>query len=233
MINEGGVTWPALWHELFRRQPSAALGLNYDPSHLVWQMMNHVAPLREFAGRIYHVHAKDVRIDRQRLNDVGILATPLEYHRPKLPGLGEIDWGRFCGELGDTGYSGPVCIEVEDRAYEATLASRHAALRQSGNYLRNFISDIRSKCWVRRSASRAAVSLDLAQLEIDLESEGLLAAFKAKYHAVFHKDWDTEKAKIAFALSQASRVMSEMEPATYRLDLPVLQRPRRAKEDAR
>ena len=132
---------PALWRELFRRQPSAALGLNYDPSHLVWQMMDHVAPLREFADRIYHVHAKDVRIDRQRLNDVGILAAPLEYHHPKLPGLGEIDWGRFCGELGDTGYSGPVCIEVEDRAYEATLAGRHAALRQSGNYLRNFISD--------------------------------------------------------------------------------------------
>lgn len=130
---------PRNWRELFRRQPSRALGLNYDPSHLVWQMMDYIAPLREFADRIYHVHAKDVRIDRHKLDDVGILATPLEYHCPKLPGLGDIDWGRFFSVLGDVGYRGPVCVEVEDRAYEATLATRHAALRQSGDFLRNYI----------------------------------------------------------------------------------------------
>jgi len=132
-------TSPKLWRELFRRQPSRALGLNYDPSHLVWQMMDHVAPLREFADRICHVHAKDVRIDRHKLDDVGILATPLEYHCPKLPGLGEIDWGRFLSVLGDVGYRGPVCIEVEDRAYEASLATRQAALHQSGAFLKNFL----------------------------------------------------------------------------------------------
>jgi sugar phosphate isomerase/epimerase len=130
---------PRMWRELFRRQPSPALGLNYDPSHLVWQMMDYIAPLREFADRIYHVHAKDVRVDRARLNDVGILATPLEYHSPKLPGLGEIDWGHFCGVLGDVGYRGPVCIEVEDRACEESLATRQTALRQSGAFLRNFL----------------------------------------------------------------------------------------------
>lgn len=132
-------TSPRNWRELFRRQPSRALGLNYDPSHLVWQMMDPVAPLREFAERIYHVHAKDVRIDRHKLDDVGIMATPLEFHCPKLPGLGEIDWGRFLSVLGDVGYRGPVCIEVEDRAYEATLETRKAALRQSGGFLRNFL----------------------------------------------------------------------------------------------
>lgn len=132
-------TSPKLWRELFRRQPSRALGLNYDPSHLVWQMMDYLEPLREFADRIYHVHAKDVRVDRHKLNDVGILATPLEYHCPKLPGLGEIAWGRFFSVLGDVGYRGPVCIEVEDRAYEASLETRQAALRQSGRFLRSFI----------------------------------------------------------------------------------------------
>jgi sugar phosphate isomerase/epimerase len=80
-----------------------------------------------------------VRIERHKLDDVGILATPLEYHCPKLPGLGEIDWGRFCSVLGDAGYRGPVCIEVEDRACEATLESRQAALRQSRTFLRNFL----------------------------------------------------------------------------------------------
>ncbi len=130
---------PRNWREMFRRIPSRALGLNYDPSHLVWQQIDPVAPLREFADRIYHVHAKDVRVDRHRLNDVGILAAPLEYHCPKLPGLGDIDWGRFLSVLGDVGYSGPVCVEVEDRAYEATLETRKAALRQSGLFLRNYL----------------------------------------------------------------------------------------------
>ena len=86
--------------------------------------MDYLKPLREFAGRIFHVHAKDVRIDRERLDDVGILATPLEYHSPKLPGLGEVDWGRFFSVLADAGYDGPVCVEVEDRAYEGSLARR-------------------------------------------------------------------------------------------------------------
>jgi len=130
---------PAIWRRMFREIPSRRFGLNYDPSHLVWQQMDPIGPLREFARRIFHVHAKDVRIDRERLNDVGILATPLEYHCPKLPGLGEIDWGRFFSVLGDVGYTGPVCIEVEDRAYEKSLATRQAALIQSAGFLRNFL----------------------------------------------------------------------------------------------
>ena len=135
-------TSPAIWRQMFGELPSDHFGLNYDPSHLVWQRMDYLKPLREFAGRIFHVHAKDVRIDGERLDDVGILATPLEYHRPKLPGLGAIDWGRFLSVLGDTGYDGPVCIEVEDRAYEQTLATRKAALRQSGAFLRNYLTDV-------------------------------------------------------------------------------------------
>ncbi len=124
---------------MFHDLDSRAIGLNFDPSHLVWQQMDYLSPLREFADRLYHVHAKDVRVDRHRLNDVGILATPLEYHSPKLPGLGDVDWGQFFSVLGDVGYQGPVCVEVEDRAFEDTLASRHAALRQSHTFLRNFI----------------------------------------------------------------------------------------------
>jgi sugar phosphate isomerase/epimerase len=131
---------PAVWRRMFAEIPSRAFGLNYDPSHLVWQQMDHIRPLREFADRLVHVHAKDVRVDRDRLDDVGILATPLEYHRPKLPGLGDVDWGRFFSVLGDVGYDGPVCVEVEDRAYEHSLDGRKAALRQSLAFLRNYIS---------------------------------------------------------------------------------------------
>lgn len=130
---------PAVWRRMFEAIPSPNFGLNYDPSHLVWQQMDYIRPLREFAARIFHVHAKDVRVDREKLDDVGILATPLQYHCPKLPGLGEIDWGRFFSVLGDSGYAGPVCIEVEDRAFESSQERRLAALRQSGAYLRKFV----------------------------------------------------------------------------------------------
>lgn len=130
---------PVIWRRMFADIPSPNFGLNYDPSHLVWQRMDYIKPLWEFQERIFHVHAKDARLDQERLNEVGILATPLQYHTPKLPGLGDIQWGRFLSVLGDTGYRGPVCIEVEDRIYEGSLASRQAALSQSARYLRQFM----------------------------------------------------------------------------------------------
>ena len=130
---------PAIWRRMFAEIPSEAFGLNYDPSHMIWQHMNYLRPLRAFADRLVHVHAKDVRLDQDRLNEVGIMATPNEYHTPKLPGLGDVDWGRFFSVLTDVGYTGPVCVEVEDRAYEGSLEARKAALRQSAVYLRQFI----------------------------------------------------------------------------------------------
>jgi sugar phosphate isomerase/epimerase len=133
-------TSPAIWRRMFEDIPSPSFGLNFDPSHFVWQQMDYLKPLREFKDRLFHVHAKDVRIDRDRLDNVGILATPNEYHVPKLPGLGEVDWGRFFSVLGDVGYDGPVCVEVEDRAFEGSLQLRQAALHQSATYLRNFVA---------------------------------------------------------------------------------------------
>jgi len=130
---------PAIWRRMFQEIPSSNFGLNYDPSHLVWQQMDYVAPLREFASRLFHVHAKDARVDRHKLDDVGILAHPLQYHTPKLPGLGDVDWGAFFSTLTDVGYDGPVCVEVEDRAYEGSLEARKLALRQAARYLRQFV----------------------------------------------------------------------------------------------
>jgi sugar phosphate isomerase/epimerase len=130
---------PSVWRKMFADIPSENFGLNYDPSHLVWQFMDHVAPLWEFSEKLLQIHAKDVRIDRHRLNDVGITATPLEFHRPKLPGLGEIDWGRFFSVLRDVDYQGHVVVEVEDRAYEHSLDGRKAALRQSLRFLKSFV----------------------------------------------------------------------------------------------
>ena len=133
-------TSPAIWRRMFADIPSDHFGLNYDPSHLVWQQMDPIKPLREFRDKLFHIHAKDVRVDRDRLNDVGILAAPLLYHTPKLPGLGDVNWGQFFSILSDCGYHGPVCVEVEDRAFEASLALRQNSLRQSHDFLRNFIA---------------------------------------------------------------------------------------------
>jgi sugar phosphate isomerase/epimerase len=132
-------TSPALWERLFHDLGSDALGLNYDPSHMVWQMMDYLKPIRDFASRLFHIHAKDVRLDREKLDQVGILAHPSTYHTPKLPGMGDIDWGKFFSVLTDTFYRGAVCVEVEDRAYETSLEDRIRSLQQSHTYLRNFI----------------------------------------------------------------------------------------------
>ena len=133
---------PAIWRRMFAEIASPSFGLNYDPSHLVWQQMDYIRPLDEFAARIFHVHLKDALVDRQRLDEVGILATPLEYHTPKLPGRGAIDWPRFLAALGKTGYAGPVCIEVEDRDYEGSLEARQRAVHESGQFLRKCLDGV-------------------------------------------------------------------------------------------
>ncbi len=130
---------PAIWRRMFEEIPSDNFGLNYDPSHMIWQHMDYLKPMRDFTDKLFHIHAKDVRIDKHRLDEVGIMATPLEFHVPKLPGLGDVDWGKFFSVLTDVGYDGPVCIEVEDRAYEGSLESRKASIIQSGRYLKQFM----------------------------------------------------------------------------------------------
>jgi sugar phosphate isomerase/epimerase len=130
---------PKIWRSMFEEISSKNFGLNYDPSHLVWMQMDYLTPIRDFADRFHHVHAKDVRVDQHRLDEVGILAHPLEYHTPKLPGLGEVNWGKFFSYLTESGYDGPVCVEVEDRAYEGAIERRKAALRQSAQYLRQYL----------------------------------------------------------------------------------------------
>jgi sugar phosphate isomerase/epimerase len=130
---------PKIWQRLFADLESDRIGLNYDPSHMVWQQMDYLAPMRNFKDRLFHIHAKDVVLDIHRLNEVGILAHPLEYHTPKLPGFGEVNWGKFFSTLTGVGYRGAVCVEVEDRAYEDSLEDRQDSLRQSYRYLRQFV----------------------------------------------------------------------------------------------
>jgi len=131
---------PAIWRRMFEEIPSDNFGLNYDPSHLVWQFMDYIKPIYEFKERIFHVHIKDAKLMREKLNDVGILATPLSFHSPKLPGLGDVDWGKFFSALTDIGYDGAACVEVEDRSYEGSLQMRKRSLIQSREYLKQFLA---------------------------------------------------------------------------------------------
>jgi sugar phosphate isomerase/epimerase len=134
--NLGGT--PALWRRFFEEFPSQRLGVNFDPSHLIWQFIDPARCIRELGPRILHVHAKDTRIDRQRLQERGILG--LGWHVAKLPGMGDVDWSAFFAALTDVGFSGAVCIEVEDRAYEGGLPDRLRALRQSKRYLEQWVT---------------------------------------------------------------------------------------------
>src|SRR5262245_19987603 len=128
---------PAVWRAMFAEFPSRNIGLNLDPSHLVWLHIDPVRCVREFGDRIVHVHAKDARIDRDRLHEVGVLG--LGWHTPKLPGMGDVNWSAFFSALTDTGYKGAVCVEVEDRAFEGSLADRQRSLRLSRRFLEQWV----------------------------------------------------------------------------------------------
>lgn len=132
-------TTPALWAKILEILDSPNLGINYDPSHFVWQMIDYIKPIYQFRSRIFHVHCKDIKLFPEKLDQVGIMAYPLQFMSPKLPGLGDVDWGRYISALTDIGYDGPVCIEVEDRAFEASRERVLDSLRLSKKYMENFV----------------------------------------------------------------------------------------------
>lgn len=132
-------TTPAIWRKMFEIIPSPNFGLNYDPSHLVWQQMDEVKPIYDFREKLFHIHLKDVKIHRDKLNEVGIMAYPLDYHTPKIPGLGDVDWRGFFSALTTVKYRGPVCIEVEDKAFEGSEDDVKAAILSGRNFLTQFI----------------------------------------------------------------------------------------------
>ena len=132
-------TTPDLWRRIFEILPSDNLGINYDPSHFVWQQIDYVRPIYEFKNKIFHVHFKDIKLYPDRLNDVGIMAYPLQYMSPKLPGLGDVDWGKYVSALTDIGYDGPACVEVEDKAFEGSRARMLDSEELSYRYMRQFV----------------------------------------------------------------------------------------------
>lgn len=133
-------TTPVIWRRMFNEIDSKNFGLNYDPSHFVLQQMDPLSPLREFRDRLFHLHAKDMTVHPERLNEVGILAAPKEWHTPRIPGLGSINWAQFMGILYEIDYQGALCIEVEDDTFGKTLAGRERALLVARNVLAPFFA---------------------------------------------------------------------------------------------
>jgi sugar phosphate isomerase/epimerase len=130
---------PYIWREMFKRIPSDYLGLNYDPSHLHLIFADYVNPIIDFKDKIFHVHLKDIHIDREKLNEYGVFAYPYLWHRPKLPGLGDINFGALVSALHDIRYKGAACVEVEDKAFEDSLNDVKSGIEQSFRYLKTLL----------------------------------------------------------------------------------------------
>ncbi len=126
---------PVVWRRMFDDIPSKYFGLNYDPSHFILQFMDPISPLKEFKDKLFHLHAKDVKIQRDRLNQVGAFAFPLQWHQPRIPGYGDVNWAQFMATVMEIGYAGDMCIEVEDDTFGKTLDGRKKALLVAWNVL--------------------------------------------------------------------------------------------------
>ncbi|MDR2611202.1 MAG: sugar phosphate isomerase/epimerase [Clostridiales Family XIII bacterium] len=130
---------PYIWRQMFELVPSDYLGLNWDPSHPYLQGMDNAALVREWGDKIFHVHFKDILIRQDKLNEYGAFAYPALWHFPKLPGLGGVDMPAFVSALNDIRYDGYAVIEVEDKAFEGSLADIKRGIEQSYRYMRTLV----------------------------------------------------------------------------------------------
>jgi sugar phosphate isomerase/epimerase len=130
-------TSPEMFEEIFKRISSPYFGLNFDPSHFVWQHMDYTKVLDTYQERIFHVHIKDVKIDLDKLNYYGILVPPLKYMAPRLPGLGDIDWKKFILKLNEINYRGHYIIEFEDKLFELSFDKINQGIDQTLTFLKS------------------------------------------------------------------------------------------------
>jgi len=129
---------PYVWRRILEAW-GGDVGMNYDPSHLVWQMIDQGRFVREFGAHILHAHAKDLMIDRDGLYERGILSAGIGWQVPRMPGLGEVDWGGFFSSLYRAGYDGPVVIEHEDRRFESDDAAIKRGFLLARDVLRPYV----------------------------------------------------------------------------------------------
>ena len=130
---------PAIYRKLFEIIPSPNFGLNFDPSHYVWQGLDYLKTVYDFSDRIFHIHFKDIKLYPDKLKECGVMAYPLDYMSPKIPGLGDVNWGAFISALNDIRFNGCAVIEVEDKAFESCREDILNSVRLSKRYLDNYL----------------------------------------------------------------------------------------------
>jgi len=128
---------PEIWEKMFDLIKSDHIGLNLDPSHLVWQQIDYVKCVDDFHEKIFHVHAKDTKMLPEKLAASGIYG--FGNYVDKLAGLGDINWGAFFSALYQHGYDGVVSIEHEDRAWEATEDLVFRGIELSGRLMGHYV----------------------------------------------------------------------------------------------
>jgi sugar phosphate isomerase/epimerase len=130
---------PYIWRKMFELIESDNLGLNYDPSHPYLIQADYIKPVYDFKDKIFHVHFKDIKINRDKLNEYGAFSYPALWHSPKLPGLGGVDFGAFVSALNDIRYNGYACIEVEDKAFESSIEDVKKGIEQSYRFMKQYM----------------------------------------------------------------------------------------------
>jgi sugar phosphate isomerase/epimerase len=128
---------PKIWRRILNAWDG--VGMNYDPSHLVWQMIDGARFIREFGAKMVHVHAKDLMIDRDGLYENGIMSLGIGWQIPRMPGLGDIDWAGVFSGLYRAGYDGPVIIEHEDSNFEGSDEAIKRGFLLARDVLRPFV----------------------------------------------------------------------------------------------
>jgi sugar phosphate isomerase/epimerase len=131
---------PAIWDDMFEAIPSDNFGLNLDPSHLVWQMIDYERVVYDYADRIFHVHAKDLEVRREGLYRHGVLSLGMGWQVPRLPGLGEVRWDRFVAALYAVGYDSYISVEHEDRRFEGDVELVKRGFALARNALRPYVA---------------------------------------------------------------------------------------------
>ena len=129
---------PRIWRRILDEWGDA-VGMNFDPSHLIWQMIDMGRFIREFGPRMVHVHAKDLMIDRDGLYENGVMSLGMGWQVPRMPGLGDVNWPAFFAGLYRAGYDGPIIIEHEDRVFEGTDEKVKRGFLLARDILRPFV----------------------------------------------------------------------------------------------
>jgi Sugar phosphate isomerases/epimerases len=130
---------PEVWERMFELIQSDYIGLNLDPSHLVWQQIDYVKAVYDFKQKIYHTHAKDTKMLPEKFARCGIYG--FGFYLDKIAGLGDIDWKRYLGALYEVGYTGVVSVEHEDRAWEKDEQNIMDGINLARKLLANYFID--------------------------------------------------------------------------------------------